>query len=446
MLPDTALPASLTALHFALGIFRRHRSQGRRVASPFVLPSFLFTLVPWFWPTPVGLAAGVGAHIVWLLFCEQVAPSVKRPGGTASFHVSSEAPTNKPAPVGMTPTVPAGFVATPVLAVIDEATDIKTFRLSRPQGFEFLPGQFVPVRVQIDGRPHVRCYSISSPPHARGYLEISVRRQGLVSGALHGTLRAGATLAINRPAGAFTYPSGDDRPLALIAGGIGITPLLSMIRHAVAADPTRPVTLLYSVRGEEHLAFRHELRLLVERHPNVRVAVTLSEAGESSRFRSGHIDVAMVRQHVPSASDTLFYLCGPQPMLTAMTALLEGLGVPAPQIRFEQFALAVAASMVNEAEHRPETTTPVGAHFAVTFANSGRTVTASPNQTLLETAEAHGVPLPSVCRSGVCLTCRARLTSGAADCRSDVLDPGDRADGYVLPCVTWPTSDCTLEA
>jgi ferredoxin-NADP reductase len=113
----------------------------------------------------------------------------------------------------------------------------------------------------------VRCYSISSPPDTKGYLEISVRRQGLVSGTLHATMRAGATLAINRPAGQFVYPGGDDRPIALVAGGIGITPLLSMLRHAVASDPTRPITLLYSARREHDIAFLNELRVLAARHP-----------------------------------------------------------------------------------------------------------------------------------------------------------------------------------
>ena len=113
---------------------------------------------------------------------------------------------------------PPAFAPTTVLAVLDEAADIKTFRLARPEGCEFSAGQFLAVRVLIDGKPHVRCYSISSAPHTRGYLEISVRRQGLVSGTLHATLRAGSTLTINRPSGQFVYPQGDDRP-ARVDGG-----------------------------------------------------------------------------------------------------------------------------------------------------------------------------------------------------------------------------------
>ena len=234
-----------------------------------------------------------------------------------------------------------------MLAVLDEATDIKTFRLARPDGFEFSPGQFLAVRVLIDGKPHVRCYSISSAPHMRGYLEISVRRQGLVSGTLHATVRAGSTLTINRAAGQFVYPQGDDRPLALIAGGIGITPLLSMLRHAVAADPARPITLLYSARREHDVAFHSELRVLAERHPQVRVVITLTQPTEPTRLRTGRLDAAMVRQFVPSPADTIFCLCGPGPMIEDLRAALADLGVPAGQVRYEQFETAVAASQVN---------------------------------------------------------------------------------------------------
>ena len=146
-----------------------------------------------------------------------------------------------------------------MLAVLEESPTIRTFRLARPAPFTFDAGQFLTVRVQVDGQAHVRCYSISSAPEATGYLEISVKRQGLVSGMLHATLRPGSSLLVKPPAGRFTYPAGDDRPVALVAGGVGITPLISMLRHGVAADPGRPITLLYSARGRRELVFWDEL-------------------------------------------------------------------------------------------------------------------------------------------------------------------------------------------
>ena len=276
------------------------------------------------------------------------------PAPAAARHrrVADSRPLRRPAPrprtADRTPG-PGGFTQTPVLAVLEEATDIKTFRLARPHGFDFVAGQFVPVRVSIGGKPHVRCYSISSSPDSRGYIEISVRRQGLVSTTLHATLRTGSPLVIGRPAGQFVYPRGDDRPLALLAGGIGITPLLSMLRYAVSSDPTRPIALLYSARDRHAAAFHAELQVLAQRYPQVRIGITVSEASAPAPWRSGRIDAGMVRQYVAHPSHTIFCICGPTAMMAAMQQMLAAEGVPADQIRTENFDTAMAASVLNTA-------------------------------------------------------------------------------------------------
>ena len=441
---DTAAPALFTAIHLAMAILRRHRASGRAITSPFVITSFLFPLVPWVFPTALGLAIGFGVHAAWLFACEVLAPPLAR-----SRSVRSASAPPPPAPAAPAPARAASgpsFLPAAVLAVLDETADIKTFRFARPEGFEFKPGQFVTVRVQIDGKPHVRCYSISSAPHTRGYVEISVRRQGLVSGALHATVRAGSVLSLRRPAGHFVYPAGDDRPLALIAGGIGITPLLSMLRHAAASDPTRPVTLLYSARTEGDVAFYHVLRVLAERHPLIRVAITLTRSAGAARLRIGRLDEQMVRQYVAAPADTIFCLCGPGQMISDTRQILASMGVPDSQVRYEKFDTAVAASQVNTAVESPAPVAAGPASHRVTFETSGITVGVPPMKTLLDAAEDAGVRLTSSCRAGVCQSCRTRLKSGHADCRSDVLDPEDRAAGFILPCVTWPTDDCVLEA
>ncbi|HET9271667.1 MAG TPA: iron-sulfur cluster-binding domain-containing protein [Vicinamibacterales bacterium] len=439
---DSALLATATAGHLALAALRRHRSRSANALSPFVLPSFLFSAAPWVFPSPLALAIGAAAHLAWFVACEVLSPPPAAPPVPKSASIPVAA---RQAPSAVSTQASGGFVSTPVLAALDETADVKTLRVARPAGFDFEPGQFVPVRVTVDGRPHVRCYSISSAPQAAGYLEISVRRQGLVSTLLHATARTGATLAIGRPAGQFTYPAGDDRPLALIAGGIGITPLLSMLRHAVATDPGRPIVLLYSARARESLAFLGELKLIAERHPQVRIGVTLSQPGAAPPWRTGRVDAAFVRQYVPHAAHTVFCLCGPAAMMTDVSALLAAEGVPASQIRFEQFETAVAATQLHAP---PPAVSPAGAaaQFRVRFATSGRTAEAGGSVTLLEAAEQQGVRIPSSCRAGVCQACRTRLTLGEADCRSSVLDPEDRAAGFILPCVSWATSDCELEA
>ena len=438
-----------------MAFVRRHRAGGR-LFSPFVVPSFLFAATPWLLTTPLALTGSALAHLAWFIVCEFLAPPATtrhdvpapaRGAKTTDARQPAQPDTVNPSPTTIAANAP-GFVTAPVLAVLDETADIKTFRLARPPGLTFAAGQFLAVRVSIGGKPHVRCYSISSPPQALGYLEISVRRQGLVSTTLHATTRSGSMLAIGQPAGQFVYPHGDDRPLALLAGGIGITPLLSMLRHAVLADPTRPVTLLYSARRREDAAFVHELSLIAQRHPQVRVGLTFSGGASPPPWRIGHIDAPMVRQYIPHPVHTIFCICGPTGMMAAMSELLRSEGVPADQIRSERFETAVAATLVNTAAAPapPAAQSPRRNEYQVTFASSGRTGRGGTIHTLLDIAEMEGVPIASSCRSGVCLTCRTRMTDGDADCRSSVLDPDDRAAGFILPCVTWAITDCVLEA
>jgi ferredoxin-NADP reductase len=457
MLTDSALAPSLTAVHLAIAMLRRHRTPGVGVFHPYVALSFAFAASPWLWHSMTGMALTLAAHILWFFACEALAPSPALPAAATSPAGASPLPAAATARLPDSPSSgrPRGFERVPVLAVLEEADAIRTFRLARPAGFDFLAGQFVAVRVHIEGKPHVRCYSISSAPEAVGYLEISVRRQGLVSRTLHATLRTGSQLAINRPAGQFVYPAHDDRPLALLAGGIGITPLLSMLRHAVTSDPTRPVTLIYSARREQDVAFVNELRVIAERHPQVRIALTLTQATGATRWGLGRVDAAMIAQHVGDPANTIFCLCGPGSMLSGLREVLQRMGVPDSQIRFEQFDTAVAASLLNvvspvePAAAGPASvpgTRPDASHHNVTFSVSGRTAVVSAAHTLLDAAEAQGVPIHSSCRAGVCQSCRTRVVQGEVDCRSDVLDPDDRSAGFVLPCVSWANTDCVLEA
>jgi ferredoxin len=158
----------------------------------------------------------------------------------------------------------------------------------------------------------------------------------------------------------------------------------------------------------------------------------------------------MIRQHVTHPAHTLFCMCGPSAMMAAVDEALRGEGVPPDQIRAEAFELAMAAASLHAAPavDAAAVAAPGGgaAGYRITFASSGRETTGGASQTLLELAEDEGIAIPSSCRAGVCQACRTRIVEGEADCRSSVLDPDDRAAGYVLPCVTWPQSDCVLEA
>jgi ferredoxin-NADP reductase len=340
---------------------------------------------------------------------------------------------------------PKGFVALPILAVHDETPTVKTIRLSRPAGFAFEAGQFVTVRVRVDGKEYARCYSISSAPDVRGYLEISVKRQGLVSNALHASVRPGGSLAVRAPAGAFRFPSADDRPIVLLAAGIGITPLMSMLRHAIATEPARRVTVLYGAHTEEELAFRDELTVIGRRHPQVRVHFAASHSASAPDVYPGRIDEALLRATVPDVAHAISFICGPQPMIDGMRTLLARLGAPPPQIRFEVFQAAVAAAAGMDKRDRAAAAADGAALYYMECRRTGRRVPLRRGQTLLEAADAAGVEMSSLCRSGVCGTCRIRVEAGEVRCESNALDSDERDEGYVLACVTTAETDCVVE-
>ena len=450
----TSLLALVTMVHVALLVLRRHRLPAG-VFPWALIPSAALCAAPWVFPTPGSVAVGVGAHVVWFGLCEWLIPPASiaaapaAPAPPQSFQpirpmsVPSVGATGAGEPASA-PGRTRDFVPVSVLAVIDESPSIRTFRLERPSSFAFEAGQFLTLRVQVDGAPQVRCYSISSAPETTGYMEISVKRQGLVSGTLHATLRQGSRIWVKPPAGRFVYPASDDRPLVLVAGGVGITPLLSMARHAVAADPGRPVTLLYSARREEELAFLEELAWMASRHPQFRVVATVTGGGPAWTGHRGRITQALVADYVPDATHSIAMLCGPGEMVADVRAMLRGGGVPDAQVRFEIFQATTAIGAA-----APAATAAAAEPVSAPTLELSRTCCAirvASGQTLLDAADGAGAPIPSLCRSGVCGTCRTRLVAGDVQCSSDALDARDREAGYVLPCVTWARGDCTLEA
>ena len=207
------------------------------------------------------------------------------------------------------------------------------------------------------------------------------------------------------------------------------------------------------VGAGDALAFRHELALIARRHPQVRVVVALTRATGSPQFYAGRIDEKLIRQVVLDPLQSLFYVCGPGPMIDGTRAILKAIGVPGSQVRSEAFAAAVAASRADASPppESPEPEVPVAAGGARTgaprlkLAVSGRVVTVAKGQTLLEAAEGASIEIPSSCRGGVCGTCRTRVISGEVECEAEALTAEDREQGYVYACVAWARGDCVLD-
>lgn len=431
---DSSARAFVTTLHFALLVLRQHRPRGNTFFV--LLPALLFVAFPWILATPLWLAVVLAAHVIWFVACERLIPESAPPAkAKTAAPMSGNAPKAAEVSASAPPRASSGFQQLSVLAVFQETPEIRTFRMARPPGFVFRPGQFLMVKAEVEGKPLVRCYSITSTPSTSGYLEISIRKQGRVSAHLHETLRPGSKVEARGPGGTFVYPEGT-RPIALIAGGIGITPLLSMLRHALEQEPLRPVTLLLSARTEGQIPFHQDLRLLAHRHPNFRLVIALTGGSPSNGYHSGRIDKGLLTRVIADPSAPVYLLCGPLPMIEETRAMLQSLGVADRDVHFEKFEVAAATAQAGaEAQE-----------IKVSLKATGRDLKVRENESILEAADSAGVELPSMCRAGVCGTCVVTLLQGEVDGDFGVLDDEERELGRILLCVARPLSDCVIDA
>lgn len=235
---------------------------------------------------------------------------------------------------------------------------------------EYLPGQYITVKIDHPTTPTPpRNYSLSDRPGA-GYLRISVKREtgptagqppGVVSNYLHDAVAEGDVLQVGPPCGEFTLKTEDraERPIVLLAGGVGATPLLAMVQSLASQGATRPVYFIHAARNSRCHAFGEEVRRVANRCGAVRAHfcydIPLTDDVRQGRCDSvGLVDTALLKTLLPSA-DCDFYLCGPKPFMTSLYAGLTEWGVPEEQIRVEFFGPKedVARAAASEREPRP---------------------------------------------------------------------------------------------
>jgi ferredoxin-NADP reductase len=344
-----------------------------------------------------------------------------------------------------------------VLAITDDAEGTRTLHLERPAGFTFEAGQFLTLLLPVPSpaggagssslplQPLLRrSYSLCSAPHEAGPLRLGVRRvpDGLGSSFLHGLTVAteeGASpllLAYRGPSGSFVYrPSAVVGPhrLVLLAGGSGITPLLSIAKTALACRDDATVVVFYAVRTLAQAAYLDELRALVA---SSRSRLTLHVFAEDGPLPN---DGSASRGRIPPAllvetlhqGDTV-YLCGPDAMMETLGEVCHEAGLPPDRVHRERFFTPQRAPVPARRER---------VHLLL----HGVELPADPQKTLLETALAAGLPVPFSCTMGGCGECKARLEAGRVSmAEPNCLSAAERADGAILPCISHPLTDVHL--
>ncbi|MBV7482606.1 pyridoxamine 5'-phosphate oxidase family protein [Bordetella sp. BOR01] len=341
-----------------------------------------------------------------------------------------------------------------VSRIVQESASIRSFYLTPDDGAGLLPhlaGQHLPMRITLPGsdKPVIRTYTLSVAPSDDSY-RISVKRDGLVSQHLHDQLRVGDTIEARAPAGAFTIDARANRPVVLLAAGVGITPMLAMLRHIVyeglRKQRIRPTTLFYAARSKRDRAFDDELAELVAAAQGavkrVQVLSDTTDAEDGVDYdAAGRIDMALFGRFL-AFDDYDFYLCGPPSFMQAIYDGLRGYNIADSRIHAEAFGPASLARTTDAHACAPTRPPPSSKPVSVTFMNALKESRWMPDTgTLLDLAQARGLEPEFSCREGNCGTCSTRLIKGAV---TYVKEPTAKVEaGEVLICCAVPAQQQT---
>ncbi|MBK0124525.1 pyridoxamine 5'-phosphate oxidase family protein [Pantoea sp. S61] len=336
-----------------------------------------------------------------------------------------------------------------VTKIVDESASIRSFHLMPDDGAGLLPhqaGQHLPIRVRLPDaeKPLIRHYTLSVAP-SDGFYRISVKRDGVVSRYLHDHLRVGDQIETRAPAGDFTIDAQETRPAVLMAAGVGITPMLAMLRHLVyeglRKQRMRPTYFIQSARNKAERPFVRELDSLLAASQGafklVRVLSQTEEAEQGFDYDiAGRIDMALLSQVLPF-NDYDFYLCGPPQFTQAIYDGLRSYNIADQRIHAEAFGPSSLQRHKDEAE--PELALPaVATHdVPIKFMASLKEARWTPQSgSLLELAEARGLSPEYSCREGHCGSCKTRILKGAVTYTT--APSASVAEGEILICCAQP--------
>lgn len=338
-----------------------------------------------------------------------------------------------------------------ITAIVDESAVIRSFQLEPADNAGLIPhraGQHLPIRLSIPGEtsPIHRTYTISTAPSDSIY-RLSVKRQGIASLHLHDHLRVGDIIEARAPAGEFTIDAAERRPAVLMAAGVGVTPILAMLRHLVyeglRTRRVRSTTVFYAARSRAERAFDEELAELVARAGGAVKLIRVLSVIDASAVRgtdsdaAGRLDIALLRQTL-GFDDYDFYMCGPSPFMQSIYDGLRSLNIADARIHAEAFGPAGLMRRVDgSALAQQPVAAPATEPVPVAFTASGKEARWSPGGgSLLELAEARGLAPAFSCRSGNCGTCRTRIIEGAV--AYQVAPTASHVPGHALICCAVP--------
>ncbi|GAB3627902.1 3-ketosteroid-9-alpha-hydroxylase [Pandoraea terrae] len=323
--------------------------------------------------------------------------------------------------------------------VVEETADAKSLVFDVPQDladtFHYRPGQFLTLRLPVEGRHVPRCYSMSSAPSLDAAPRVTIKRVngGRGSNWVCDRVRPGDTLEVMAPAGVFT-PRSLEGDFLLFAGGSGVTPVFSILR-SVLANAAGRVCLIYANRDERSVIFRDTLRALAAEHPGRLTVIHWLDSVQ------GVPTVAQLAALARPWRDAQAFICGPAAFMDGAVAALEAVDMAPERVHVERFMSLPDEETLAEL---PADTTPAAvaeASIEVTLDGSVTTIACSGDETLLAAMRRAGLNPPASCEAGMCASCMCQVTDGEVHLRhNDVLDNNDIARGWTLGCQAVPMS------
>ncbi|WP_261816762.1 iron-sulfur cluster-binding domain-containing protein [Vibrio gallicus] len=312
-----------------------------------------------------------------------------------------------------------------------DTQDINTYWFEADQSLDFIPGQFLPIQVEIDGAIEQRCYSLASQPgQTRCSLTIKRVNNGLVSNHLADSLSVGDTLQAMPAAGEFNAELYQDQALILLSAGCGITPVYSMLVSRLAENPDADIVFVHSASTAEDRVYVEELEALASQYQNLQLVWCVSnQSGDEFHARLSEQVLAELDSNLASR---VALMCGPDGYMQSAQQWLESLGLAKQHIHHEQFQVAI-----------PETGSNSGSH---TLTINGQEVTIDGEQTVLDALESEGLPIFAACRAGVCGSCRCKGDkSKLVSSTTGPLSDEDVEQGYFLACASQVNDDMFVE-
>jgi len=327
----------------------------------------------------------------------------------------------------------------------------------------YLPGQFLGFKLNVPGQsdPVRRTYTISEKSGVASYYRLSIKREpapadrpdvppGVSSNYFHDDVVEGSVIDVRAPRGDFHLDVESRRPVVLLSGGVGLTPMISMLGHICEENRPRDVWFIHGARnGREH-AFGDYVRGLAVSHPNVNIRILYSQPDGSDRpgadfDRAGRVTTEYLKENLPG-HDFDFYLCGPTAFMKDLYDGIRSWGVPGSAIHYEFFGPDQSlAELTDGAGREPAVEMESAKAFDVTFSRSG--ISAAWNglsDSILELAEGAGLNPDSSCRSGNCHTCLCTVKSGTFEyIHDDIFEPD--GEDEILICSARPTSDLEID-